>query len=82
MAKNESAAALAGARGAKVADIDELHAKDTAPPLAALLRSWAGFLDQTAMTLSSGARVSLAGRRCLVHIGDRLREAAEVLRGR
>ncbi len=50
--------------------------------LPTLLCNWADFIDEVVLTLSEGRAVSLAGRRCLSHAADRMREAAEVLHGR
>lgn len=56
------------------------HQHLTPRKLPTLLSGWADFVDEIVLTLSEGQNISLAGRRCLAHAADRMREAAEVLR--
>lgn len=49
-----------------------------APP--ALLKHCAAILDAVALLLCQSQPISMAGRQVLVHIADRLRRVAEVIR--
>lgn len=69
-----------GATGLHYRNINSVSKeKYTNPPAAVksgLLEFWADFIVETVIVLSRGERVSKAALRCLMHVADRMREAA------
>lgn len=59
---------------------DGLHCDDSPLPPPALLRHCAAVLDSVALLLCQSQPISTAGKALLMHVADRLRRLAEVLR--